>query len=88
MSATHSYAKMCPRCRVPVLWLAEWDESWEGKAEVLPGTGERCRRCRRGKLEYMPVPAGCLHVWHVSGEPLDLLAPDGCLDARREVADG
>lgn len=72
MKGTFQYVKMCPRCRVPVLWMAEFDEKDLAKfgKPVVWETGEKCKRCRRAKMVDMPIPVGCLHVWEVRGEPI------------------
>ena len=54
------YVKACPKCRVPLLWMPE---TIEFLGLRMLGTGEKCRRCWRRKIEYLAVPSGCLHMW-------------------------
>lgn len=53
------YVKMCPSCRVPLLWLFETPE-FLGKKTKANGA---CRRCWRRDIEYRAIPSGCLHIW-------------------------
>ena len=59
MSDLWHYVKMCPRCRVPMLWMAIID-GYQGKKIKK---GETCRRCFRRRVDYYAVPYGFLHVW-------------------------
>lgn len=59
-----NYVKMCPSCKVPVLWAAELDDDVDGRPGNLKPAGDQtCHRCWRRYMKYMPIPQGCLHIW-------------------------